>query len=35
MKDTAKTTDKIPLGEKANRDDIAYKYGFYSQKKII
>jgi hypothetical protein len=31
MKDIAKTNSKIPLGEKANRDDIAYKCCFYSQ----
>ena len=31
MKDIAKTTNKIPLGEKANRDDIVCKYGFHSQ----
>ncbi|MES2395765.1 MAG: hypothetical protein V4549_07170 [Bacteroidota bacterium] len=31
MKDIAKTNYKIPLGEKASRDDIACKCGFYSQ----
>ena len=33
MKDIAKTTNKIPLGEKANSSEknIVCKYGFHSQ----